>query len=314
VSLPERLGLTLPLDGVPLSEVPALAAEAERLGYTDAWSYETNGLDVFTPVAAAAIGTRTMRVGTGIAGALTRPVPVLAMHAASLAELAPGRVVLGLGSSTEAIVSGWMGMTFDRPRTRVRRAAEQVQALLSGERVDSFKLSRRPAEPVPVYIGAFGEAMLRMAGEVADGVMFFMAGPRVVPELLAAVGRPLDSVARFMVFSGASSAELEEMARRMVASYAIVPYYGQLFGRQGFGEEVEAIQAAWQRGDRSGATRQVSAAMLAEVVSLGGADAHREKIEAYRRSGLGTPVVWLHSPDPTPQTLRRLVAEIASPD
>jgi len=54
--------------------------------------------------------------------------------------------------------------------------------------------------------------------------------------------------------------------------------------------------------------------MLAEVVSLGGADAHREKIEAYRRSGLGTPVVWLHSPDPTPQTLRRLMAEIASPD
>jgi hypothetical protein len=117
-----------------------------------------------------------------------------------------------------------------------------------------------------------------------------------------------------MVFGGGSSAELVEMARRMVASYAIVPYYGRLFGRQGFGEEVDVIQAAWQSGDRSGAARQVSAAMLAEVVSLGGGDAHREKIEAYRRSGLGTAVVWLHSPDPTPQTVRRLMAEIASPD
>ena len=76
-----------------------------------------------------------MRLGTGIAGALSRPVPILAMHTSSLCELAPGRTVLGLGASTEAIVSGWMGMPFDRPRARTRQAVEQARVLLKGERV-----------------------------------------------------------------------------------------------------------------------------------------------------------------------------------
>ena len=234
------------------------------------------------------------------------------MHASSLSELAPGRVVLGLGSSTETIVSGWMGMPFDRPRSRTRQVVERLRALLGGERVGSFKLSRPPSPPVPIYVGGFGEAMLRMAGEVADGVMFFMAGPGIVPELLGTVGRPMEAVARVLVFGGGPRDDCEQMARRMVVSYAIVPYYGRLFGRQGFGEEVRAIGSSWQAGDRAGAARQVSAAMLREVVSVGDADVHREKIAAYRKSGLGTPVLWFHSPDGSAETLRRVMAEVAS--
>jgi alkanesulfonate monooxygenase SsuD/methylene tetrahydromethanopterin reductase-like flavin-dependent oxidoreductase (luciferase family) len=310
--VPDRLGFTLPVDEVLLSEVPALARFAEDLGYTDAWTYETNGLDVFTPLAAAAIGTRRMRVGTGIAGAFTRPPQILAMHASSLWELAPGRTVLGLGSSTEAIVSDWMGIPFDRPRTRTRQAVEQVRALLQGERVGSFKLSRPPSGPVPVYVGGFGEAMLRMVGDVADGVMFFMAGPRIVPELLAGVGRQMESVARIPVFCGGAAADCEVMARRMVSSYANVPHYGRLLSRQGFGEEVEAIRARWRAGDRAAAAGRVSAAMLGELVSVGGAEVHRERIDAYRRAGLETPVLWFQSPDGSPETLRRTMAEVAS--
>ena len=103
-----------------------------------------------------------------------------------------------------------------------------------------------------------------------------------------------------------------EMARRMVVSYAIVPFYGRLFARQGFGEEVQAVQTCWRSGDRAGAPGQVSTAMLQEVVSVGGADAHREKVEAYWRAGLGTPVLWFHSPDGSPDKLRQMMAEVAS--
>jgi hypothetical protein len=52
--------------------------------------------------------------------------------------------------------------------------------------------------------------------------------------------------------------------------------------------------------------------MLEEVVSVGGADAHREKVDAYRRAGLGTPVLWFHSPDGRPETLQRMMAEVGS--
>jgi alkanesulfonate monooxygenase SsuD/methylene tetrahydromethanopterin reductase-like flavin-dependent oxidoreductase (luciferase family) len=139
-----------------------------------------------------------------------------------------------------------------------------------------------------------------------------MAGPRIVPELLAAQGRPLDSVARVLVFGGGTEGERLEMARRMVVSYAIVPFYSRLLTRQGFGEEVEAIQACWRSGERASTAGQVSAAMLQEVVSVGGADSHREKVEAYWQAGLGTPVLWFHSPDRSPETLKRMMAEVAS--
>jgi hypothetical protein len=77
-------------------------------------------------------------------------------------------------------------------------------------------------------------------------------------------------------------------------------------------EEVEAVNARWQAGDRDGAAGHVSAAMLREVVSVGEADDHREKIAAYRKSGLTTPVLWFHSPEGDAGTLRRLMAEVAS--
>jgi len=89
----------VPLEDVPLSELPDFARLAEELGYTDAWSMEVNGLDGFTPLAAVAAVTG-LRVGTAIIPVFIRPPGLLAMHAAAMAELAPGRFVLGIGSST----------------------------------------------------------------------------------------------------------------------------------------------------------------------------------------------------------------------
>src|SRR5690349_19911549 len=95
----QRWGLSLPLEGVPLAEHRALLQAAERDGYTDAWSLEVDGNDCFTPLALAAAWTERMRLGTAIANVYTRTPSVLAMTAAALAEAAPGRFVLGLGSS-----------------------------------------------------------------------------------------------------------------------------------------------------------------------------------------------------------------------
>src|SRR5256885_137385 len=93
----KRWALSLPLDGFTLAEHGEIAREAERLGYTDAWSLEVDGVDCFSPLAVAALTTR-LRVGTAIANAYTRGPATLAMCAAGLAEIAPGRVCLGGGT------------------------------------------------------------------------------------------------------------------------------------------------------------------------------------------------------------------------
>src|SRR5438477_13109542 len=127
-----RWALTFPLDGVPLRDHRLPMQEAEREGYTDAWTMEVDGLDCLTPIAAAAAWTERMRLGTAIANTYTRTPSVLAMSAASLAELAPDRFVLGVGSSSPVIVEDWGGLSFDEPLQKVRDTTRVLRGRLAG--------------------------------------------------------------------------------------------------------------------------------------------------------------------------------------
>src|SRR5919205_3634123 len=110
-----RWGFSLPLFGITLAEHRQVMEEAERLGYTDAWSLEVDGTDIFTPLALAAAWTERMRLGSAIANTFTRGPATLASSALGMAEAAPGRFVLGLGSSSDTIVRDWNGMAFEQP-------------------------------------------------------------------------------------------------------------------------------------------------------------------------------------------------------
>src|SRR3990172_2367250 len=112
----KRWSLSVPMDGFTLAEHAEIAREAERLGYTDAWSYEVDGCDGFSPL--AVIGQATgMRVGTAIANVYTRGPATLALTATGLAEIAPGRFCLGIGTGSQLIVEGWNGGGLPPPRT-----------------------------------------------------------------------------------------------------------------------------------------------------------------------------------------------------
>ena len=272
---------------------------AEALGYTDAWSFEINVFDAFSPLAAAAAVTERMRVGSAIAPAFFRAPGLLAMHAATLGELAPGRFVLGLGSSTPVVVEQWMGIPFARPVTRTREIVLATRALLAGERVGGMRLGRPPSTPVPIWMAALGDRMLAAAREVADGLCFFMVGPRLTRELTAG----MDSMCRITVVPGGDGSA-RTLARRLVTGYAIVPFYARVMERQGFGEEVRAIGERWAAGDRPGAVGQVSEAMLAELVLTGSVDSITAGLERYWEAGLGCPVLAITSTESDPQARR----------
>src|SRR3982750_3585291 len=115
----QRWGLTLPLPGITLADHEEHVERAEAAGYTALWRGETAGPDGFTPLALAAAYTERMRLGTGIVGVFQRGPALLAMEAGGLASAAPGRVVLGIGASSDRIVEGWNGIPFERPLAKV---------------------------------------------------------------------------------------------------------------------------------------------------------------------------------------------------
>jgi len=170
--VPERRwGLSLELPGLPLAQHGPVLRTAEAAGYTDGWPGEVSGHDGFTPVAAAAVHTERMRLGTGVVNVFTRGPAVLAQHAAALQHLSGGRFCLGIGSSSDRIVERWNGIPFQKPLTRVRETIEFLRAALAGERAGpgGFRLEQPPTEPVPIYVAALRERMLQPAGELGDG-------------------------------------------------------------------------------------------------------------------------------------------------
>ena len=312
-----RWGLTLPFAGVGLADSEPLVRQAEGAGYEDLWTGDTSGPDGFTPLALAAAWTERPRLGTGIVNPFTRGPAVLAQHAAALQDASGGRFVLGLGSSSNVIVERWNGVPFEKPLSKVREAVERLRPVLAGERGHGgFKLEQPPAQPVPIYVAALRERMLRLAGEVADGcfVNFLpvSAVATVVEQIRAgesAAGKPagsVDVVCRFMNIPQPRD-EAIGLARWMFAAYATVPVYTAFFRWLGWGEELDPMVEAWGQGDRQRALELAPDRLIDEIFVFGDAGQQRERLARFADGGITTFVLTpITSPDDLPRVIDAL--------
>src|SRR5213596_297426 len=151
-----RLGASLPLPP-NLDMCRRVAEHAEILGYESLWIADTGaGPDAFVVAAVAAGAARRARIGTAVVPLYTRAPAVHAAGAGSVAQLAPGRFILGLGVSSETIVDAWGGVPFRRPLTRMRETVAMLRRMLAGERVTfegktvrtrNFRLVSQPPAP-----------------------------------------------------------------------------------------------------------------------------------------------------------------------
>ena len=309
----KRWALSLPLEGFSLSEHPAIMHEAEELGYSDMWSLEVDGTDCFSPLAMAAANSN-FRLGTAIANVYTRGPATLAQTAAGLAELAPGRFNLGIGSGSQLIVESWNGGTFTKPATRVREMVAFLRSALAGERVvfqgetfsvNGFRLSRPVTHPIPIHVGALRAGMLRTAGEVADGAIInwlsaedVKKSVRVVREAAAAAGRDpatIEITARLMMCVDDASDSADLGARRQINMYLNVPVYRAFHEWLGRKDSLAPMWDAWAAGDRRGAVAGIPGTVVDDLILRGSAPERRAHVERYMASGVDTAVLHLLS-------------------
>jgi probable F420-dependent oxidoreductase len=315
-----RWGITLPVARVPLGAHAELLREARDLGYSDAWTSETSGEDAFSPLALAAALEPRLRLGTAIAGIYSRGPGLLAMSAAALCEAAPGRFVLGIGASSQAIVEGWNAARFERPLARVRDTLRFLRRALAGERVDEvyetfavrgFRLERPPAAAPPIYLAALREGMLRLAGREADGVILGLLSAQDVARVVGVVsaeGRGKDVVARIAVCPSADATRAREAARRMIGTYLQVPVYERFHEWLGRGELLRAMREARAAGDREAARRLLPDSLVDELYVHGTPEQCREKLERFVAAGVRTLVVQLFGDAGDPREALRALA------
>jgi probable F420-dependent oxidoreductase len=293
-----RWGLTIPLMGVPLARHGDIVAGLEDLGYTDVWSAETNGTDAFTPLALASQWAPGLRLGPAIVPVYTRGPALLAQHAATLAGLAPGRFVLGIGTSSPTIVERWNGLRFTEPYQRVRDTLRFLRRTLAGEKVTDealgvkgFKLDNPPETPPPIVLAALRPGMLRLAAREADGAISNWLSATDVRQVRAELGGEKELIARIFVCPTSNAGEARALGRWMIAAYLTVPVYAAFHEWLGRGERLAAMNEAWAAGDRKAALDAVPDEVVDELVVHGPPEACRERIREYVENGLDTPVL-----------------------
>jgi probable F420-dependent oxidoreductase len=309
----KRWAISLPFEGFSLAEHVALAKEAEQLGYSDGWTSEVDGIDGFSPLAVVA-GATQMRVGIAIANVYTRGPATLAMTAAGIAEIAPGRFCLGIGAGSQAIVEVWNGGKFEHAATRVREMVEFLRPALAGERVvyhgkilhvDGFRLSRTPTQPIPIHVAALRPPMLRLAGSLADGCIInwlsaedVKKSAAVVREAAQQAGRDPEQVeitARVFICVDPPSPEAELGIRRHINFYLNVPVYRAFQKWLGREEMLSPMWKAWDSGDRKGAVAAVPRQVMSDLVLWGSPDEVRAQVRRYMDAGVDTAFLQFHS-------------------
>ena len=315
-----RWGLTIPNIGTPLLDHADLVRQLPQWGYTDAWSAETSGTDAFVPLALASTWEPTLRLGTAIVPAFTRGPALIAMSAATMAAAAPGRFVLGLGTSSPVIVGNWNGMSFDQPYKKARDVLRIVKQALAGERVDGtfdtvtikrFKLEQAPARPPAVMLAALRPQMLRLAGREADGAILNWLASYDVAQCLDAIGTETETVARIFVCPTEDAAYARNLGRMLISSYLTVPAYAAFHEWLGRGGKLREMHEKWAAGDRTGAGAAIPDDVVDDLVLHGSPESVRDQVRAYQDAGLTTPVIaMLPTPDAdVPDLVRRLGKE-----
>jgi F420-dependent oxidoreductase-like protein len=179
----------------------ALIQQAEALGYDTVWTAETYGADALTPLAFIAAHTKKIKLGTSIAHIDSRTPANLAMCAQTIDSMAGGgRMVLGLGLSGPQIVEGWLGRPWGKPNHRLRDTVAILRKIWNREYVEHhgkeielpyrgpgsvglgkpLKNIMHPAAPIPIFIGSGTPMNVRLAGEIADGLLGLHLIPRMV--------------------------------------------------------------------------------------------------------------------------------------
>lgn len=296
------LGATLyPFDLDTLALV-RLGREAEARGFDSVFVVEQGvSNDVMAAVEAIALSTSRIAIGPGIANIHLRHPALLGATAVAIDELSGGRLILGLGTNNETMVRG-LGLPWREPRAALRETTEWVRRVFRGDTVPEIHVAFRAARrPIPVHFAGVALETAALAGEIADGLMLYLATPDRARQVVARMreaasraGRSPDAVQVTLLVPTFMSDRLEDAraaARTFLSRYAPRPLYAKMFRRSGFDAEADAMAAALAAGDRAGAAAAVSDRMLDEVLLIGPPARCRERLARFHGAGIDYPLL-----------------------
>lgn len=287
-----RIATISPVWGCSVSDLRALAREAEAGGFEAIFSPEVPPYNGLSNAQVFAEATTKIKVGTWIANIYMRQPVMAAATAMTIQEISGGRMVLGLGVSHKPVNDRYEIVMGD-PVEKMRGYVNAVKSFMDGT-APALTL-KREVPKVPVYIAGLTKGAAKLAGEVADGIMPYMSTPEYIKKLAGyvaegakAAGRDPSDIDITLGIPSVVSDDLElarKAGKRGLSGYLRFPFYQRLMTNNGFGDVIEKIKGGTDPAE------VFSDEMLDAVALVGPAERCRERLEAYRKAGVSLPII-----------------------
>ena len=287
-----RIATISPVWGCSVSDLRALALEAEAGGFEAIFSPEVPPYNGLSNAQVFAEATTKIKVGTWITNIYMRQAVMAAATAMTIQEVSGGRMVLGLGVSHKPVNDRYEIVMGD-PVEKMRGYVKAVKSFMDGT-APALTL-KREVPKVPVYIAGLTKGAAKLAGEVADGIMPYMSTPEYIKKLAGyvaegakAAGRETSEIDITLGIPSVVSDDLElarKAGKRGLSGYLRFPFYQRLMTNNGFGGAIEKIKGG------TDPMEVFSDEMLDAVALVGPADRCRERLEAYRKAGVALPII-----------------------
>ena len=283
---------------------------ADELGFEAAYVTHIAGRDSLSVLAAYASVTERIKLGTGVVPIFSRAPVTMAQAAATIDEFSGGRMVLGLGVSHKVTVETWYDAEISKPVSQMREYVSVVRAILAGEAPPEGEffntrfqfMGYQARADLPIKIAALSPNMLRLAGEIGDGVMLWLCNPDYVRDVVIPhvqqgrerAGKDLngfDIVAAVPVGLTDDPDAARDRMRDQFLTYASLPFYRAMLEGSGFGDDLKAFDEGMQAGDVERAKAGLSDAMIESLAGIGGPDEVRGAVERYRDAGTISPCI-----------------------
>jgi F420-dependent oxidoreductase-like protein len=283
---------------------------ADELGFDSVFTTHVAGRDSLSLLMAYASVTERVRLGTGVVPIFSRTPASMAQTTATIDEFANGRMVLGIGVSHQVTVENWYGAKLEKPVTQMREYATILRSIFRGEappdgeffstRFQFMGYSAR--SELPIYIAALSPNMLRLAGEIGDGVMLWLCNPDYIRDVVVPCVREgreragrspdgFDIVPAITVALADDAEAARSTMRQELMTYASLPFYRAMLERSGFGDDLAAFDEGMQAGDVERAKAGLSNDLLESLAGVGSAADVRAAVERYRDAGATSPAI-----------------------
>ena len=266
---------------------------AEDAGFSGVFMTEANN-DSLACSLALGLHTKRIKLGTAITNIYLRHPNLLANEAAAVQEFTGGRFILGLGTGHREGNSA-LGIEMGVPLTKMRETVKTLRAALDGG-----KTGPRVSAKLPLYLAGVSRPMVKLAGEIGDGVIFNFFPPARVKEALGELaegakiaGRDVKQIEATLFATAFISDDLEAArrpARKLLSRYGALKFYGNMMAHAGFEREISAIRAAGR--DADGAIKAVSNELIDATLLVGSEARVRERLQELCAPGIGTAIVF----------------------